>query len=149
MRCTVRTPGTRRRPRTIRFRWRRSSASTTNSTMASPSGDCFVFDTADIGVVVGDNGGQLLEHAGAIVAEDGDLDRIALGAAGILFAYARPLDRDAAVALVEQVLHVGTTARMDRDALAARHVADDFFAANRIATSRAIDQQIVLAFHLE
>jgi len=46
------------------------------------------FDAADVGVVVGDNGGQLLQHAGAVVAEDGDLDRVALGPAGGLVAHA-------------------------------------------------------------
>jgi hypothetical protein len=66
-----------------------------------------------------------------------------------LVADARPLDGDAAVALVEQVLHVGTTARVDGDALAAGDVADDLFAANGVATARAIDEQVVLALDLE
>ena len=38
---------------------------------------------------------------------------------------------------------------MYRHALAASHVANDLFAANRIATSRAIDQQVVVAAHLD
>jgi len=38
---------------------------------------------------------------------------------------------------------------MDGHALAARDVANDLFAANGVATSRAIDEQIVLALHLE
>src|ERR1017187_6857721 len=42
------------------------------------------FDSADVGVVVGDDGGQFLQHAGAIVAGDGDLDGVALGAASNL-----------------------------------------------------------------
>jgi hypothetical protein len=37
VRCTVRTPATRRRPRTMRLKWRTSSASTTNSMTASPT----------------------------------------------------------------------------------------------------------------
>ena len=42
-------------------------------------------DAANIGIVVGDDGGKLLQHAGAIVAVDGDLDGIALSApAGIV-----------------------------------------------------------------
>jgi len=60
-----------------------------------------------------------------------------------------PLDLDSAVGLVEQVLHVGTTAGMHRDALAAGDIADDLFAADGVATARAVDQEIVLAFHLE
>ena len=105
-------------------------------------------DAADVGVVVGDDGDQLLQHAGAVVAGDGDLDRIALRpACGI--AYAGPLDIDAAVALVEQVLHIGTAAGMDGHAFAAGDVADDLFAANGVATSRAIDEQVVLALDLE
>ena len=50
---------------------------------------------------------------------------------------------------MEQVLHIGAIPRMHRNALAASHVADDLFTANRIATSRAIDQQIVLPLYLE
>ena len=38
---------------------------------------------------------------------------------------------------------------MDSNALAAGDVTDDLFAADGIATSRAIDQQVVLAFDLE
>ncbi len=38
---------------------------------------------------------------------------------------------------------------MDGDAFAARDVADDFFAADGVATARAIDEQLVLAFDLE
>ena len=38
-------------------------------------------DAADVGVVVGDDGGEFFQHAGAVVAEDGDLDGVALGAA--------------------------------------------------------------------
>ena len=38
---------------------------------------------------------------------------------------------------------------MNGDAFAAGDVADDLFAADGIATSRAIDEQIVLAFDLE
>jgi len=52
-----------------RFRWRTSSASTTNSTMAHrsrPGG----FQRRGCCVVVGDDGGHLLQHAGAVVAED-------------------------------------------------------------------------------
>src|ERR1035437_274132 len=106
-------------------------------------------DAADVGVVVGDNGDQLLQHAHAVVAGDGDLDRVALRPAGVLAAHAGPFDIDAAVALVEQVLHVGTTARMDGHALAASDVADDLFAANGVAATRTINQKIVLAFNLE
>jgi len=32
-------------------------------------------DGANVGVVVGDDGGQLLQHAGAVVAEDRNFDR--------------------------------------------------------------------------
>ena len=38
---------------------------------------------------------------------------------------------------------------MHRDSLAAGDVADDLFAADGVATSRAVDQQIILAFDLE
>ena len=34
---------------------------------------------ADVGAVVGDDGGEFLEQAGAVVAEDGELDGVGLG----------------------------------------------------------------------
>src|ERR1035437_3452803 len=76
--------------------------------------------TADIGVVIGDCSGQFLQHACAVVAEYGDLDRVALRLARGLVAYARPFHGNAAVALIEQVLHIRATARMNGNALAAR-----------------------------
>ena len=105
-------------------------------------------DAADVGVVVGDDGGEFLKHAGAVVAVDRDFDGIALRTAAI-FAYAGPLDGDAAVALVKQVLHIGAAAGVNGDAFAAGDVADDFFAADRVATARAVDEEIVLALDLE
>ena len=111
---------------------------------------CFAdVDITNVGVVVGNHGREFFEHAGAVVAEDRDFNRVALRAAGGLVTNTRPLDGDAAIAFVEQVLHVWATARMHSDALAARDVADDLFTANGIATSRAIDEQVVLAFNLE
>ena len=44
-----------------------------------------------------------------------------------------------------KIVNVGTIHRMHRHAFAARDVSDDRFAANRIATSRAIDQHVALA----
>ncbi len=104
------------------------------------------FHGADVGVLVADDGGYFLQHPSAIVAVDGESHRIRLLRSILVFRSARPFDSDAAVGLVKQVLHVGTAARMDGYALAARDVADDFLAADGIATSRAIDQQLVLAF---
>ena len=148
-RCTSRTPGTRRMPCTRRVRWRTSSVSTTNSTMASAFGPgrestVRIFVSSSLMMAV-----SSLQHAGPVVAEDRQLHRISRAAAGCFLRGPSPLDRDAAVGFVQQVLHVGTAARMDSNALAARDVADDFFAANRIATSRAVDQQLVLALDLE
>src|ERR1035437_6620170 len=56
-------------------------------------------NAADVGVVVGDDCGQLLQHAGAVIAEDRDFDGVTLGSARNLITHARPLDGDAAVAL--------------------------------------------------
>ena len=62
---------------------------------------------------------------------------------------ARPTRLDAAVRLVEKILYIGTATRVHRDTLAARHVANDLFAANWITTTRAVHKQIVLSFDLE
>ena len=62
---------------------------------------------------------------------------------------ARPLDVDLALHLVHQVLHVGAVDANAPRALAARHVADDGLAANRIAALGAIDHQVVDALDLD
>ena len=59
------------------------------------------------------------------------------------------VDGDAAVGLVEQVLHVGAVARVDGDALAAGDVADDFFSADGVAAAGAVDEQLVLPLDLQ
>ncbi len=104
------------------------------------------FDGADVGVGVADGGGDFFQHAGAVVAVDGELDGVGLGAAGFFFWRFGPLDGDAAVGLVEQILNVGTIAGVDGDTFAAGDVADDFFAANGVTTFGTIDEELVLAF---
>ena len=108
---------------------------------------------ADVGAVVGDDGGELLEEAGAVVAEDGEFDGVGLrlggsGGSGVAGEWG-PLDLDAAVGLVEEVLDVGTAAGVDGDAFTAGDVADDLFAADRVTTAGAVDEQVVLTFNLE
>ena len=106
-------------------------------------------DAADVGVVVGDDGGEFFQHAGTVVAVDGDFDGITLPLSGDVIAHARPLHIDAAVGFIEQVLHVWAAAGVDGDTLPPGHVADNFFSPNGIAAPRAIDEQIVLAFDLK
>ena len=106
-------------------------------------------NAANIRVVVGDHSGKLLQHPGAVVAVNSHAHREALQMAVLLVRRARPLHVDAAVALVKQILHIRAAARMHRYAFAAGHVANNLFAANRIATSRAIHKQIVLALHFK
>ena len=73
------------------------------------------------------------KKAGAVARADGELD----GESG--FGTAAPFDSDAALGLVHQILDDGTRSRMDGDAAAARNVADNFVAGNRIATFGAIN----------
>src|SRR5207248_6909535 len=101
-------------------------------------------DIADIDVVVADDGGDLLQHAAAIVAEDGKLHGIATGCG-----FLPPLHRDLALGFIHQVGHIRAALRMHGDALPARDVADDLFSTNRIATSSAIHHQVAVAFHLD
>jgi len=113
-------------------------------------------ERTDVGAVFGDDGGELFEQAGAVVADHREFDRVSGGLGGVglvgrgsAAVGIAPLDFDAAVGLVEEVLYVGTTARVDGDSLAAGDVADDLFAADGVATARAIDEEIVLPFDLK
>ena len=66
--------------------------------------------------------------------------KVACGVAG-------PFDGDAPLGFVEQIFDIGAILAVDGDAAAARDVADDVVAGNRIAAFRAIDHQIVVAAH--
>src|SRR3954470_13755309 len=89
------------------------------------------FDVADVGVVVGDDGGDLLEHAGTVVAIEREFDGVGRRAVGLK--HRGPFHVYAAIGLVHEVEHVGAVLGMDGDALAARDVADDLFTADGIA----------------
>ena len=62
---------------------------------------------------------------------------------------AGPLDVNLAFDFVHQVLNVGATDRMDRDALAARNITHDGLAADRVTTLGPVDQQVVDAFDFD
>src|ERR1022692_4953508 len=97
------------------------------------------FDVADVGVSVADHGGDLFQHAEAVVAQQRDFYRIGNGLAIFV---SRPKDVDAAVGLVEKIGDVGTVDGVNGHALAARDIADDGLAANRVTTLGAIDEQV-------
>src|SRR2546430_17294786 len=59
----------------------------------------------------------------------------------------RPLHINFALHLIQKVLHVGAHLGMYSDALAARHVAHDDFAADGIAALGAIYQQVIDALY--
>src|ERR1700674_3148853 len=108
------------------------------------------FDVADVGFVIADYSCKLLEHAGAVVAKDHQLDRVR--AVALALADERglgPLNGNAPVRFIHQVGDVRTAYRMNGNSLPAGHVTDNGFATNRIATARAIDQQVVIAFDFD
>src|SRR5437879_8798722 len=99
------------------------------------------FQVVNVGAGAADNGSDVCQKAGAITRADGELD----GESG--FGAAAPLDGDAALCLIHQVLNVGARPRMDGDAATARDVADNFVPGNGIATFGAVDEQFVLPLH--
>src|SRR5882724_11778322 len=99
------------------------------------------FDVTDVGLCIADHGGDLLQHAEAVVAEDGELYRVGTGGPVIV----RPLHVNLPFRLIHQVYYVGTTEPMNRDTLAASDVADDRFTANRVTTAGAVDQEVTLS----
>src|SRR6185312_13582754 len=60
-----------------------------------------------------------------------------------------PFHGNSAICFVHQIDHVRATHGMNGHAFAARDIPDDGFAANRIATSGAIDEQIVVALYFD
>src|ERR1039457_7557655 len=86
---------------------------------------------------IADNGGDLFEHAEAVVAKESEFDGIGNGLAVLV---AGPLHVDAAVGFVEQIGDIGTVDGVDGNAFAAGYVSDDGLAANGVATAGAIDR---------
>ena len=101
------------------------------------------FQAADIGLLVEQRGGELIQHARPVFGVDQQLHREALRGAR---AHSTSILRSTSYI---RFCTLGQLQRMHRDALAARHVADDGFAANRIAALGAIDQQVVDALDLD
>jgi len=99
-------------------------------------------DAADVGVVIGNHSGEFLEHAGAIVAINRDLNWVTLSSPRVI-ADTGPLDGNPPIALVKKVLHVGTAAGVDSHSLSTGDVSDDLFSADWITTARAVDEEIV------
>src|SRR5271166_2227713 len=99
-------------------------------------------DVADVALGVADDAGDVLQHAEAVVAIDGEFNRIGRRRAIV----ASPLNIDAAFGLIHQIGDVRTAYRVDRDSLAAGDVSDDAFAADGVTTAGAIDEHIALAF---
>src|ERR1700688_3640688 len=97
-------------------------------------------DVANVAFGVSDHSRNALQHAKAVVAEDGELHRVG-GRSALV---AGPLHVDAALWFVEKIRHVGTADRVHGHAFAARYVANDSLAADGIATSRTIDEHIAL-----
>src|SRR6267154_198476 len=99
-------------------------------------------DVADVALGVADNAGDVFQHSEAIVAVNSELDRVRCGRAFV----AGPLYVDAAFRLIHEVGDVGAAYGVDRDSFSTRDIADNALSANRIATARAVDQHIALAF---
>src|SRR5260370_23994210 len=98
------------------------------------------FEIVNVGTGSADDGSDFRKKTGTIARANGELNRKSdFGAA--------PLDSDAALGLVHEVLDVGTSSRMHRDAAAARDVADNFVARNGIATLGAVNEQVVVTFN--
>src|SRR5689334_5832938 len=60
-----------------------------------------------------------------------------------------PLDVDAALSLVHEVLDVGTSLGVDSHALAASNVADNGLSFYRVTAAGTINQQVIHALHLQ
>src|SRR4029077_1947825 len=105
------------------------------------------FHVADVGVDVGDLGADRCHQP--LPAEHLHRQLHGVGRGGFAGVSLVPFDVDTALGVVEQVDDVRTGGRVDRDALAAGDVANDFLASNGIAAARAKDHQVVDAADLD
>src|SRR5260370_274533 len=106
-------------------------------------GGALGFQAADVGVLVGQHAGELIEHAGTIVGVDHDAHwEGVLGGSG-------PLHFDLALHVVHQALYVRTHLGVYGHALTTGHIANDGLAANRIATLGAVHHEVVKTADLD
>src|SRR5882724_454527 len=101
------------------------------------------FEIADVGAGAADDGGDFREKAGAIFGANDELNRE--GCSG----FATPLDGDAALGLIHQILHIGAKLGVHSDTATARDVADDVVTGDRVTTLRAKNEEIVMALYDE
>src|ERR1700683_3033343 len=92
------------------------------------------FEIVDVTAGVADHRGDLGQQPGAVFRANDQVHQ-KLGSA-----CATPFNGEAALGLIQEVLHVGTCARVHRDAAPARDVTDNVVAGNRVAAFGAIDQ---------
>ena len=95
-------------------------------------------DVPDVRVDAGNLRTDVSQNSLAIL----DLNRQPDGVGGPVLPLV-PLDRDPAFRVVQQIQDVRAGRRVNGDPLAAGHVADNLFAANRVAAARPEDHQIV------
>src|SRR4029453_11006820 len=98
---------------------------------------------AHVGLDGGERRGHRGERARAVLQPDGQTHLVAALGPRL------PLDRDPPLGVVDQVGDVRAGERVHRDALAARDVADDRLAHDRVAALGPVDQEVVGALHLD
>src|SRR5689334_15618982 len=105
---------------------------------------------ADIRVVVADRGGDLLQHSGTVVADNGEFYWVSgLCRTRDCSARSSPSDVDSAVRLIHEVGDVGTRFRVNRNALAPSYVTNNFFTTDRIAAACPINQQLIVSLDFQ
>src|ERR1019366_1922735 len=97
-----------------------------------------------VGIRVADDGRDLFQHAGTVIAVHRQLygiTRLPVRRSRIL----SPLHGDAPVRFIHQVGNVWTSLGVHGHSLATSDVANNIFATNRITTLRAVHQQVVVS----
>src|SRR5579859_2028589 len=101
------------------------------------------FEIANVGAGAADDSSDFREKAGPVFRANHQLNREGGGSCPT------PLHGNAALRLIEQILHVRTELVVDGDTAATRDVADDVVPRNGIAAFRAEDEQVVVSFDNE
>src|SRR5712664_1826818 len=96
-------------------------------------------EAVDVGAGTANHGGNFGQKAGAVLGANHEL-HLESGGAG-----AAPLDGDAALGLIDQILDIGASTRVHGHATATGDIADDVVAGDGGAALGAIHQQVVVA----
>src|SRR5580704_1180554 len=99
------------------------------------------FEIMNVAARVAEDRGDIGQQTGTVLRANNQMDE------KFSLTWSSPLNGDAALGLVQQVLHVRTRTSVHCDSSPARNIANNIVTRDRIAALGTIDEQVIVSFH--